>query len=75
MNEHSISESRFRPNDKQVVLAATIFYAGNAGFPSYFGDFRAIPREFTTYPEARCSVRQGASGRCGADLAPCVAIV
>ena len=72
MNEHSVFESRFRPNEEQLILAASIFYAGNAGFLSYFGSFREIPREFETHPEGCSSDGQGVIGRC---LARCVAIV
>ena len=75
MNEYSVSDSSFAPNDEQPVLMATIFYAGNAGFPSYFGKFREFIGKFMTYAEAGSALHQRAN-HCGfAGLAPCVAIV
>jgi hypothetical protein len=75
MNEYSVSDSSFAPNDDQLIVAATIFYAGNAGFPSYFGKFQGITGKSTIYAEAGSALHQGASQRGFASLAPCVAIV
>ena len=54
---------------------ATIFYAGNAGFPSYFGKFREFIGKFMTYAEAGSALHQRAIHRDFAGLALCVAIV
>jgi hypothetical protein len=75
MNEHSVSESRFGPNDEQPDLLAKIFYASNAGFLSYFGIFLEILRNLATNPEAIPSSRHSAKTRGFASLAPCMAIV
>jgi hypothetical protein len=75
MNEYSVFDSSFAPNDEQPVLVATIFYAGNAGFPSYFGKFRKFIGKFMTYAEAGSALHQRAIHRDFAGLALCVAIV